>query len=83
MPLNHRTKDKAKAGQPKTIRQSCKNSVFLCMSPTRSEYKELGLELVELLQDQPRKSRQPPMADEKKDEGVGDPIIILLEEFLE
>ena len=53
------------------------------MSPTRSEYKELGLELVEPLQDQPRKSRWPPMADEKKDEGAGDPIKILLEEALE
>src|ERR1700728_4846430 len=50
------------------------------MSPTRSGYKELGLELVEPLQDQPRKSRWPPMADEKKDEGAGDPIKILLEE---
>jgi len=58
-------------------------SVFLCMSATRSGYKELGLELVEPLQDQPRKSRRPPMADEKKDEGVGDPIKILLEEALE
>jgi hypothetical protein len=53
------------------------------MSPTRSGYKELGLELVEPLQDQPRKSRRPPMADEKKDEGAGDPIKILLEEALE
>src|ERR1700722_20025444 len=53
------------------------------MSPTRSGYKELGLELVEPLQDEPRKSRWPPMVDEKKDEGVGDPIKILLEEALE
>ena len=53
------------------------------MSPTRSGYKELGLELVEPLQDQPRKSQWPPMADEKKDEGVGDPIKIFLEEALE
>ena len=53
------------------------------MSPTRSGYKELGLELVEPLQDQPHKSRRPPMADEKKDEGAGDPIKILLEEALE
>ena len=53
------------------------------MSPTRSGYKELGLELVEPLQDQPRKSRQPPMADENKDEGARDPIKILLEEPLE
>eukprot|EP00253_Pinus_taeda_P029071 PITA_29071 len=53
------------------------------MSPTRSRYKELGLELVEPLQDQPRKPRRPPMADEKKEEGIGDPIKILLEEALE
>ena len=50
---------------------------------TRSGYKELGLKLVKPLQDQPRKSRQPPMADEKKNEGAGDPIKILLEEALE
>jgi len=53
------------------------------MSPVRSGYKELGLELVEPLQDWPRKSRQPPMADEKKDEAAGDPIKILLKEALE
>ena len=56
---------------------------FFRMSPTRLGYKELGLELVEPLQDQPRKSQQPPMVDEKKDEGVGYPIKILLEEALE
>ena len=43
---------------------------FLCMSPTRSRYKELGLELVEPLQDQPHKYRMPPMEKEKKDEGA-------------
>jgi len=53
------------------------------MSPTRSGYKELGLELVKPLQDQHRKSKWSPMANEKKDEGVGDPIKILLEEVLE
>ena len=52
------------------------------MSPTRSGYKELGLDLVEPLQDQPRKPRRTPMGDEKKDEGAGDPIKILLEEAL-
>ena len=57
--------------------------VFICMSPTRLGYKELGLELVEPLRDQPHKSRRPPMADEKKDEVGGDPIKILLEEALE
>ena len=53
------------------------------MSPTRSGYKELGLDLVEPLQDQPRKPQLAPMGDEKKDEGVGYPIKILLEEALE
>ena len=53
------------------------------MSPTRAGYKELGLDLVEPLQDQPRKSRRPPMGDEKKDEGIEDPIKMLLEEALE
>ena len=52
------------------------------MSQTRSGYKELGLDLVEPLQDQPRKPRWPTMGDEKKDDGAGDPIKILLEEAL-
>ena len=52
------------------------------MSPTRLEYKELGLDLVEPLQDRPRKPWQTPMGDEKKYEGVGDPMKILLEEAL-
>jgi hypothetical protein len=53
------------------------------MSPTRSGYKELGLDLVEPLQDQSRKPPRPPMGEEKKDEGAGDPIKMLLEEALE
>ena len=53
------------------------------MSPMRAGYKELGLDLVEPLQDQPHKSRRPPMGDEKKDEGTKDPIKMLLEEALE
>ena len=53
------------------------------MSPTRSGYKELGLDLVEPLQDQPRKPRWTPMGEEKKDEGADDPIKILLEDALE
>ena len=53
------------------------------MSPTRARYKELGLDLVETLQDQTHKSRRPPMGDGNKDEGVEDPIKMLLEEALE
>ena len=58
-------------------------SILLCISPTRLGYKELGLDLVEALQDQPCKPRRMPMGDEKKDEGEGEPIKILLEEALE
>jgi hypothetical protein len=53
------------------------------MSPTRSGYKELGLDLVEPLQDQPHKPRRTPMGEEKKYERVGDPIKMFLEEALE
>ena len=63
--------------------QVCSFFVFLCMSPTRLGYKELGLDLVEPLQDQPHKPRRPPMAEEKKGEGARNPIKILLEEALE
>ena len=44
------------------------------MSPTRVGYKELGLDLLEPLQDQPHECRRPPMGDEKKDEGIEYPI---------
>jgi hypothetical protein len=53
------------------------------MSPTRSRYKALGLDLVEHLQDQPHKPQRPPMGDENKYEGAGYPIKILLEDALE
>ena len=43
----------------------------------------VGLDLVEPLQDKPCKPRQMPMGDENKDEGVGYPIKILLEEAFE
>jgi hypothetical protein len=52
------------------------------MSPTRSGYKELGLDLVDPLREQPRKSRRLPMGEEKKDEGAGDPIKMLQEGML-
>ena len=51
------------------------------MSPTRSEYREFGLELVSL--DHSRRPKRPPMAEEKRDDGAGDPIKSLLEEALE
>ena len=51
------------------------------MSPMRSEYREFGLELVSL--DHSCCLKRPPMAEEKRDDGAGDPIKSLLEEALE
>ena len=48
-----------------------------------SRYKELRIDLVETLQDQPHKPLWPPMAEEKKDEEAGDPIKIFLEHSLD
>ena len=53
------------------------------MSPFRSGYKELGVELVEPLQDRPRKSKRTPMEEENKYEGAGDPFKIFLKEALQ
>jgi hypothetical protein len=52
------------------------------MSPTRSKYKELGLELVSLEERSSRTPKRPPMAGEKKNEGTGDPFKLLIEEAL-
>jgi len=56
--------------------------VFICMSPMRSRYKELGLNMVDPLQDQPHKTQRAPIAEENKDEGIGDPFKMLLKEAL-
>jgi hypothetical protein len=52
------------------------------MSPTRSGYKELGLELVSLEDKISRTPKRPLMAGEKKDDGTRDPFKMLLEESL-
>jgi hypothetical protein len=52
------------------------------MSPMRSGYKELGLKVVEPLQDHPHRSRRPPMVEEKRDDGVGYPFKLFLMESL-
>jgi hypothetical protein len=52
------------------------------MSPTRSEYKELGLELVSLEEKSSRTPKRPLMEGEKKDDGIGDPFKMFLEESL-
>jgi hypothetical protein len=52
------------------------------MSPTRSEYKELGLELVYVEDNISRTPKRPLMAGEKKDDGMGYPFKLLIEESL-
>jgi hypothetical protein len=52
------------------------------MSPTRSEYRKLGLELVSLEDNHSRTPKKPSMAEEKKNDGADDPINLLLEQAL-
>jgi hypothetical protein len=52
------------------------------MSPTRSGYKELGLELVSLEDKISRTPKRPLMAGEKKDDRTRDPFKMFLEEAL-
>ena len=52
------------------------------MSPTRLGYKDLGLKIIKPLKDGPRRTQRPHMVEEKKEEGAGDPIKLLLEEYL-
>jgi hypothetical protein len=52
------------------------------MSPLRSGYKELGLELVSLEEKRSHTPKRPLMEREKKYDGTGDPFKMLLEEFL-
>jgi hypothetical protein len=52
------------------------------MSPTRSKYSKLGLELVSLEDNHSRTPKKPSMAEEKKNDGADDPISLLLEQAL-
>jgi hypothetical protein len=52
------------------------------MSPTRSEYKELGLELVSLEDKISRTRKRPLMEGEKKDERTRYPFKLFIEEAL-
>jgi hypothetical protein len=52
------------------------------MSPTRSGYRKLGLELVSLEDNRSRTPKKPSMAEEKKIDGADDPISLLLEQAL-
>jgi hypothetical protein len=56
--------------------------VFQCMSPMRSEYRNLGLELVSLECNRSRRPKKPSMAEEKKNHGADDPTNMLLEQAL-
>jgi hypothetical protein len=53
-----------------------------CMSPTRSGYKELGIKLVSLDEKSSRMPKKPSMVGENKDDGIGEPFKLLLEEAL-
>ena len=52
------------------------------MSPTRYEYRKLGLELVSLEDNRSRTPKKPSMAEEKKNDRAGDSINLLLEQAL-
>jgi hypothetical protein len=48
--------------------------IFQCMSPTRSEYSKLGLELVSLEENRSCMPKKPSMVEEKKNDGAEDSI---------
>jgi hypothetical protein len=56
--------------------------IFQCMSPMRSEYSKLGLELVSLEENRSRMPKKPSMVEEKKNGGAEDSINMLLEQAL-
>jgi hypothetical protein len=56
--------------------------IFKCMSPTRSEYSKLGLDLVSLEDNLSHTPKKPSMVEEKKNDGADDPINLLLEQAL-
>jgi hypothetical protein len=51
------------------------------MSPTRSEYSKLGLELVSLEDNRSHTPKKPSMGEEKKNDGADDHINLLLEKL--
>jgi hypothetical protein len=52
------------------------------MSPTRSEYRKLGLELVSLEYNRSRTPKKPSMVEENKNDGAENSINMLLEKDL-
>jgi hypothetical protein len=55
---------------------------FQCMSPTRSEYSKLGLEIVSLEDNHSHMPKKPSMAEENKNDRADDSINLLLEKSL-
>ena len=55
---------------------------FQSMSPTRSQYSKLGLELVSLEDNHSRTPKKPSMVEEKKNDGADDLINLLLQQAL-
>ena len=53
---------------------------FQCMSPTRSEYRNLGLKLVSLEGNHSRMPKKPSMEEENKNNRAEDSINLLLEQ---
>ena len=64
------------------LEQVALDSFFQCMPPTRSEYNQLGLELVSLEDNHSRTPNKPSMAAENKNDGEEDYINLLLEKSL-
>jgi hypothetical protein len=52
------------------------------MSPTRYDYRKLGLELISIEDSRSRTPKKPSMVEEKKNNAVDDPINLLLEQAL-
>ena len=56
--------------------------VFQCTSPTRSEYRKLGLNLVPLEENHSHTPKKPSMVEENKNDKEDDSINLLLEQAL-
>jgi hypothetical protein len=63
-------------------KQAAIDRFFQCMSPTRSEYIKLGLELVSLEDNRFHTPNKPSMVEGKKNYGADNPINLLLEQSL-
>jgi hypothetical protein len=64
------------------LEQAALDHFFQCMSPTRSEYRKLGLELVSIEYNHSRTPNKPSMAEENKNDRADDSINLLVEQAL-